>query len=98
MGILIKGSNYLEQLADTEIIVFDKTGTLTYGRLRIAHFVNHSNIDDKTLLLWISSLELQSTHPIRGAFELYMKQNDLKVNEKVGVKFESFRNRRQCGR
>lgn len=77
-GILVKHSEILELSSKVDTIVFDKTGTLTYGRLRIVHFVNHSNIDEKTLMLWISSLELQSTHPIRGAFELYMKQNNLK--------------------
>ena len=44
-GILVKHSEILELSSKVDTIVFDKTGTLTYGRLRIAHFVNHSNID-----------------------------------------------------
>ena len=49
MGILIKGSNYLEQLSNTEIIVFDKTGTLTEGIFEVQK-VNAIDMTEEELL------------------------------------------------
>ena len=63
MGILIKGSNYLEQLADTEIIVFDKTGTLTKGVFEVQK-VNAISMTEEELLKITAYAENYSNHPI----------------------------------
>ena len=60
-GILIKGSNYLETLANTKTIVFDKTGTLTEGKFQVVEI----NATDKEKVMEIASLaESYSSHPI----------------------------------
>jgi cation transport ATPase len=63
IGVLIKGSNYLEALAKTEIVVFDKTGTLTKGNFSVSAI--HPEIISKDELLEIAALaESYSDHPI----------------------------------
>ena len=63
-GILIKGSNYLEALADAKIVVFDKTGTLTQGVFEVTA-VHHSPYDEQQLLEYAALAECASSHPIR---------------------------------
>ena len=63
IGILIKGSNYLEQLSDTETIVFDKTGTLTEGVFEVQK-VNAIGISEEELLKIVAYAENYSNHPI----------------------------------
>ena len=63
MGILIKGSNYLEQLSNTEIIVFDKTGTLTEGVFEVQK-VKAIDISEDELLKITAYAESYSNHPI----------------------------------
>ena len=63
MGILIKGSNYLEQLANTEVVVFDKTGTLTEGVFEVQK-VNPIGITKEELLKVTAYAENYSNHPI----------------------------------
>ncbi len=63
MGILIKGSNYLEQLSNTEIIVFDKTGTLTEGIFEVQK-VNAIDMTEEELLKITAYSENYSNHPI----------------------------------
>ncbi len=63
MGILIKGSNYLEQLANTETIVFDKTGTLTEGVFEVQK-VKAIDISEEELLKITAYSENYSNHPI----------------------------------
>lgn len=62
-GILVKGSNYLEALAATEIAVFDKTGTLTKGCFEVSR-VQGEGIDDDTLLETAALAGGNSTHPV----------------------------------
>lgn len=62
-GILIKGSNYLEALADTDTVVFDKTGTLTKGVFGIEKVLPHDT-DENTLLGIASAVEKYSNHPL----------------------------------
>jgi Cd2+/Zn2+-exporting ATPase len=62
-GILIKGSNYLEQLAGTETVVFDKTGTLTKGVFEVTA-VHPDIIDGEELLHMAAHVERYSLHPI----------------------------------
>ena len=63
-GILIKGSNYLEALAQTEIVVFDKTGTLTKGSFTATKIVPEGNISAAELLEIAACMEAYSSHPI----------------------------------
>lgn len=63
-GILIKGSNYLEALADAEMIVMDKTGTLTKGVFAVKEIVPKTGIAQKELLETAAYAESFSNHPI----------------------------------
>ena len=63
MGILIKGSNYLESLANTEVVVFDKTGTLTEGVFEVQK-IHSVNFPEKELLEIAAHAENYSNHPI----------------------------------
>ena len=76
MGILIKGSNYLEAIASTEIIVFDKTGTLTEGIFEVQK-INPKDIDENDLLENAAYAECYSNHPISLSIKrAYGKQID----------------------
>ncbi len=67
-GILIKGSNYLEALADAKIVVFDKTGTLTQGVFEVTA-VHHSPYDEQQLLEYAALAECASSHPISKSLQ-----------------------------
>lgn len=62
-GVLVKGSNYLEALARTDIVVFDKTGTLTKGTFRVTER-HPSGVSEQELLELAALAESYSTHPI----------------------------------
>ena len=62
-GVLIKGSNYLEALAQTKTVVFDKTGTLTRGVFEVSG-IHHCPIEDEKLLEYAALAECASSHPI----------------------------------
>ena len=62
-GILIKGSNYLETLAETKYVVFDKTGTLTKGVFEVVG-VHHNTMEQEKILEYAALAESFSTHPI----------------------------------
>lgn len=64
LGILVKGSNYLEVLAKTETVVFDKTGTLTDGSFNVVAVHPTSDIDPDRLLSIAAHAEAYSNHPI----------------------------------
>ena len=75
-GILIKGSNYLEALADAKIVVFDKTGTLTQGVFEVTA-VHHSPYDEQQLLEYAALAECASMHPISKSLQkAYGKEID----------------------
>lgn len=75
-GILIKGSNYLEALANTDYVVFDKTGTLTKGVFEV-NAVHHSIMDSDKLLEYAAHAECASSHPISHSLrEAYGKDID----------------------
>lgn len=76
LGILIKGSNYLESLASTEIAVFDKTGTLTKGVFKVTK-VETVDFDKHELIRLCSYSENYSNHPIAKSIkEAYGKEID----------------------
>lgn len=68
-GILFKGSNYLDVMTKTDVVVMDKTGTLTKGIFDVQEVV--SVIDQKELVLLTAALESKSTHPIANAIVRY---------------------------
>ena len=77
-GILVKGSNYLEALAATEIAVFDKTGTLTKGCFEVSR-VQGEGIDDDTLLETAALAGGNSMHPVSQSIrKAYGKEIDLR--------------------
>ncbi|NLK27816.1 MAG: cadmium-translocating P-type ATPase [Clostridiales bacterium] len=67
-GVLIKGSNYLEALAKTEIMVFDKTGTLTKGVFKVQE-IHPERVTEEELLELAAYAESFSTHPISGSLK-----------------------------
>lgn len=67
-GILVKGSNYLEALAKTEIIVFDKTGTLTKGVFNVQE-IHTEGVSKEELLELTAYAESYSNHPISGSLK-----------------------------
>ena len=82
IGVLVKGSNYLEALANTEIVVCDKTGTLTEGIFKVQK-VNAIDYSKEDLLKYTSYAENYSNHPIALSIkEAYGKD----INEKLVTK------------
>lgn len=78
MGILVKGSNYLEALSNTEIVVFDKTGTLTEGVFEVQK-VEPIGISKDELLKMVAYAENYSNHPIsKSVKKAYGKEIDEK--------------------
>ena len=67
-GILIKGSNYLETLSKTKIVVFDKTGTLTQGVFEV-NAIHHGTIDDERIIEYAALAESASSHPISRSLQ-----------------------------
>ena len=67
-GILIKGSNYLEALSKTKLVVFDKTGTLTQGVFEVSA-VHHSPMEQHKLLEYAALAECASSHPISKSLQ-----------------------------
>lgn len=65
-GVLIKGSNYVDALANLGVVVFDKTGTLTYGKFEV-EAVHPTDFDELELLHLAAHVEHFSTHPIGAA-------------------------------
>ena len=63
-GILVKGSNYLEQLAETKVVVFDKTGTVTHGVFEVVETAPVENISPNELIEVAALAESLSNHPI----------------------------------
>lgn len=75
-GILIKGSNYIEILSRTKIVVFDKTGTLTQGVFEVSG-IHHNEMEDDQLLEYAALAECSSSHPIsRSLQRAYGKEID----------------------
>lgn len=66
-GVLVKGSNYLELLADLDTVVSDKTGTLTEGRFKVAMVEAAEGYDEEGIVRYAAAAENGSTHPIAAA-------------------------------
>ena len=75
-GVLIKGSNYMETLAQTKYVVFDKTGTLTQGVFEV-DAVHHNKTEERKLLEYAALAESASSHPIsRSLLRAYGREPD----------------------
>lgn len=78
LGVLVKGSNYLEAVAEMTTIVFDKTGTLTKGEFRVAQVIPEEGITAEVLLETAALGEGYSSHPIAGSIkEAYAGEMDM---------------------
>lgn len=75
-GVLVKGSNYLEALSKTKIVVFDKTGTLTQGVFEV-NGIHHSELENAKLIEYAALVESSSSHPISKSLQrAYGKEVD----------------------
>lgn len=83
LGILVKGSNYLEAMAEVDTIVFDKTGTLTEGVFKVNDVVCKASCDKDELLRLAAYAESYSNHPIAKSIEkAYLGLgNDIEKNQ-----------------
>ncbi len=84
IGILVKGSNYLEALSHAEIVVFDKTGTLTEGTFEVTK-IETFGIDKNDLLKLVAHAENYSTHPISTSLKTVYHDE---INKDLIVKTE----------
>ena len=86
MGILIKGSNYLEAISKAEIVVFDKTGTLTQGNFEVQKIVA-INISQEELLKAVAYAENYSNHPIslsvKNAYSRKINETDIQSTQEL---------------
>ncbi|MBQ7614139.1 MAG: heavy metal translocating P-type ATPase [Butyrivibrio sp.] len=79
MGVLVKGSNFLEAVSKVDTVVFDKTGTITKGEFRVSEIVpsTQSDITEDQLLSLAAYGEMYSNHPIaRSVLQCYMERNN----------------------
>lgn len=74
-GILIKGGNYIENLADIDTIVLDKTGTITMGVPQVQQIQTAPGVDEKEMILLAASAEMHSVHPLAVAIQKYVKNH-----------------------
>lgn len=79
-GVLIKGSNYLESLSDSDTVIFDKTGTLTEGKPIVATVLcTDDKLDDKAVLCMAAAAEETSTHPMALAIVESVKRSGWEI-------------------
>lgn len=75
-GVLVKGSNYLETLSQTKIVIFDKTGTLTQGVFEV-NGIHHNTLENEKILEYAALAESASSHPISKSLQrAYGKEID----------------------
>ena len=75
-GILFKGSNYLDTIANIQHIVMDKTGTMTEGVFKVQEVNFKTDLDSNLMLQYVNAVESQSTHPIATAIHDYVGEVD----------------------
>ncbi len=78
-GILVKGGNYIEALAEADTLVLDKTGTLTVGIPQISYTATAEGVTEKEMILLVASAEMHSVHPLAVAIQKYVKEQDWQV-------------------
>lgn len=98
-GVLVKGSNYLEELAKCDIVMFDKTGTLTKGNFKVTKINTQPDIDENQVLEAAAICETNSNHPIAlsimKAYGKSIGKADIKVNEIAGHGIEAEHNNKK---
>ncbi|GAU50489.1 hypothetical protein TSUD_300300 [Trifolium subterraneum] len=87
-GLLLKGGDYLEALSRIKTVAFDKTGTITRGEFIVTDFSAADDINNETLLYWISSIESKSSHPVAGeGISGTIDGRDIYIgNKRIGVR------------
>jgi Cd2+/Zn2+-exporting ATPase len=86
-GVLVKGGDRLEAMADVDVVAFDKTGTLTTGELSVTEVVPLGDRSEEDLLACARALEARSEHPIAAA--IVGHADDRGVDERAITAFES---------
>lgn len=79
-GVLIKGSNYVEEVGKSKVFAFDKTGTLTEGKPEVTDLISFTN-SEKELLVIAASLEKLSEHPLARAIIERAKEEGVKLKD-----------------
>ncbi len=86
-GILVKGSNYLELLASTKVVLFDKTGTLTKGSFQVTDLLPENNVAKEQLLEYAAYGEIDSNHPIgisiKNAYEKLLDRQQVEQYQDI---------------
>jgi Cd2+/Zn2+-exporting ATPase len=77
-GVLVKGSNYIEEIDKAKVFTFDKTGTLTFGKLVVTD-VNPVEVSEDELISVAAALEANSKHPIADAIVNYAKEKKVSI-------------------
>jgi Cd2+/Zn2+-exporting ATPase len=80
VGILFKGSNYIDAITKIDVVAFDKTGTLTKGKFEVFKADIADNVDDALFLNLVMSVEVKSTHPIAKAVVDYAVEHNAKLS------------------
>lgn len=79
-GILFKGSNFLDKIAEIKNVVMDKTGTMTEGVFKVQEVDIKSEFDKNEILKMVNVVESKSTHPVATAIHEYVGDLDTSVN------------------
>ena len=82
-GILIKGGNYIEALADIDTVVMDKTGTITVGEPKIVETHTAEGVCEKEMILLAASAEIHLVHPLAVAIQNYVEEQGWKVPDHI---------------
>ena len=84
LGVLVKGSNYIEALSKIKTIAFDKTGTMTKGVFEVVG-IHHCKMDENELLKYVAHIEFFSNHPIAKSIIKYYGK-DINTDEVSDIK------------
>lgn len=82
-GILIKGGNYIEALADIDTVVMDKTGTITIGEPKVSDIYTVEGVCEKEMILFAASAEIHSVHPLAVAIQNYVAEKGWEVPDHI---------------
>lgn len=86
-GILIKGSNFIEELSKAETVIFDKTGTITEGKPKVQSIEIFGNeIDESKMIAYAAAAEEQSSHPLAVAIMNEVKDRGISIPKHGKIK------------
>ena len=88
MGVLMKGSTFVQNLSEVDIVVFDKTGTITKGVFNVVKVVADGKVTDKQLLATAASIEAFSNHPIAKSIIAECEKKDIEIPKVEAGDFE----------